>query len=256
MEVSKLANYAIVAAVAVVGLYIVTSVLTWYRLRQFPVPNWLAHFSYVWLGRTTYSGKAYWGQRDLHRKYGPLVRIGPNEIITDDPDILRGMSAVRSTFTRGEWYLTGRFNPYYDNLFTVLDTHGHKQARARVFAAYSGRETGAALEHGVDRQITRLIELLHRKYAVAGDEAPLLDIGRTTNFFTMDVITKLAFGHEFGYLEEKDLHGFLQEVQSLWPTMSTVADVPYIRRIIFSKPFLKLFGPRPTDSHGFGSLMG
>ncbi|KAJ5179054.1 cytochrome P450 [Penicillium capsulatum] len=256
MDLSRLADYAIWATIAAVGLYVVTSVLTWYRLRHFPVPHWLAHFSYLWVGRTTYGGKQYWTHRELHRKYGPLVRIGPNEIMTDDPDIIRGMSAVRSKFTRGEWYLTGRFNPYYDNLFTVCDNHGHKQARARVFAAYSGRETGAALEYGVDCQITRLTDLLHRKYAVPGENAPLLDIGRTTNFFTMDVITKLAFGHEFGYLEEKDLHGFLQEVQDLWPHMSTVADLPYIRRIIFSKPFLKLFGPRHTDRHGFGALMG
>ena len=73
----------------------------------------------------------------------------------------------------------------------------------------------------------------------------------------MDVITKLAFGQEFGFLQaEKDRYGFFKEVHSLWPQMSTVADVPWIRRIIFSKPFLKLLGPRPTDSHGFGALMG
>ena len=252
----ELTKYALLGAIAIVSWYILTSILTWLRLRKFPVPNKLAHFSYIWLGRTTYGGKQYWAHRELHRQYGPLVRIGPNEIMTDDPEIIRSMSAVRSTFTRGEWYLTGRFNPYYDNIFTILDNHAHKQARARVFAGYSGRETGAALEHGVDRQITRLTDLLHQKYALDGPNVPLLDIGRTTNFFTMDVITKLAFGKEFGYLEEKDLHGFLQEVQDLWPQMSVVADVPYIRRFIFSKPFLKLFGPRPTDKNGFGALMG
>ncbi|KAJ5092657.1 cytochrome P450 [Penicillium alfredii] len=244
------------AVFALVALYVITSALSWYRLRKFPVPSWLAHFSYVWLGRTTYGGKQYWAHRELHRKYGPLVRIGPNEIMTDDPDIIRGMSSVRSTFTRGEWYLTGRFNPYYDNLFTVLDNHGHKQARARLFAGYAGRDTASALEHGVDRQITRLTDLLRQKYAVLGDKAPLLDIGQITSYFTMDVITKLAFGQEFGYLEEKDLHGFLQEVHDLWPQMSLSADVPWIRRFIFSRPFLKLFGPRATDKHGFGALMG
>ena len=252
----ELYNYATLVVLALAGWYLLTSILSWHRLRKFPVPNQVAHFSYFWLGRTTYGGKQYWTHRELHRKYGPLVRIGPNEIMTDDPNIIRDMSAVRSTFTRGEWYLTGRFNPYYDNLFTVLDNHGHKQARARVFAGYAGRETGAALEDGVDRQITRLTDLLRKKYAISGGMAPLLDLSRITSYFTMDVITKLAFGQEFGYLEEKDLYGFLREVHDLWPQMSTVADVPWIRRFIFSKPFLKLFGPRATDNHGFGALMG
>ncbi|KAI2832772.1 hypothetical protein CBS12448_6822 [Aspergillus niger] len=239
-----------------IGWYALTSVLAWYRLRKFPTPSWLAHFSYLWLGRLTYSGKQYWVHRELHRKYGPLVRIGPNEIMTDDPDIIRSMSSTRSTFTRGEWYIAGRFNPHYDILFTVLGNDAHKKARSRVFEGYSGRETGIAVEHGMDRQVTRLIDLIRQKYAVPGQDAPLLNIVDISSYFTMDVITELAFGQEFGYLQaEEDRYGFFHEVHSLWPQMSTVADVPWIRRIVFSKPFLKLLGPRTTDSHGFGALM-
>jgi len=31
---------------------------------------------------------------------GPIVRIGPKELVTNDPNVLRRMSAVRSLYSR------------------------------------------------------------------------------------------------------------------------------------------------------------
>jgi hypothetical protein len=237
--------------------YTAKAAIAWYRLREFPAPSWIANFSYLWLGKTTYSGKQYWVHRELHKKYGPLVRIGPNEIITDDPDIIRKMSIARTHYARGDWYMTGRFNPYHDNSFTSLDPVKHSKDKARVSGIYNGREIGAELEPAIDEQVQQLIDLLRRKYAVPGEKQLLLDLGKTSEFFTMDVITRLAFGQEFGYLkEEKDHYNFLEGVHDLWPQLSTMADVPWIRHILFSKTFLKLFGPKTTDKKGFGALMG
>lgn len=86
---------------------------------------------------------------------------------------------------------------------------------------------------------------------------PLLDLYKTSGYFTLDVITRLAFGKEFGYLsEEKDHYNFMGSLHDLWPQMSTCADVPLIRNVLFSPFFLKLMGPKPTDKGGFGALMG
>lgn len=236
--------------------YFVSAIFTWWGLRHIPGP-FVAKFSYFWLGRTTSSGKQYYVHRELHKKYGPLVRIGPNYIITDEPDVIKNISSARSAYHRDGWYSTGRFNPYRDNLFTRLEPSVHSKAKLRLSGSYNGRETNN-LEPNVDEQVQNLVGLLRRKYAVSGDvlSRPLLDLGPTSNYFTLDVITKVAFGHEFGYLrEETDLFNFMQHVRELWPRMSTSADVPWIRRILFSKPFLLLFGPKTTDKDGFGALM-
>lgn len=37
----------------------------------------------------------------LTTSVGSLVRVGPNELVTDDPDVMRRMMAVRSAYTRG-----------------------------------------------------------------------------------------------------------------------------------------------------------
>lgn len=255
-----LGHYAALLGVSLLVWYVGTGVAAWYRLRQFPAASWVANFSYLWLAKTTYSGRQYWVHRELHRKHqSPLVRIGPNELMTDDPDVLKHMSAARSGYARDTWYITGRFNPYHDNMFTVLQPKEHTQFKSRTLHAYSGREM-PEFEAGVDDQVRTFVDTLHRKYAAPAPGRPgegaLLDLGPISCYFTMDVITRLGFGQEFGYLKsETDLYSFLKQVRDLWPQMSTSADVPWIRNVLFSKPFLKLLGPKKKDKEGFGALM-
>lgn len=239
--------------------YALSAVYTWNRLRAFPAASWVANFSYMWLAKTTYSGKQYWVHRELHRNRGPLVRVGPNEIVTDDPDVMKSINSTSSTWHRDPFYITGRFNPYHDDLFSRLDPQDHKAAKSRTISAYSGRET-PDLEAGINGVLKTLIEVIETRYATrtAGSPTPpLLDLYLTSSYFTLDAITRLAFGKEFGYLrEEKDQYGFLHSLHDLWPQMSTCADIPWIRNILFSPLFLKSLGPKPTDESGFGALMG
>lgn len=231
--------------------YTVSSYLAWFRLRKFPAASWLANFSYLWLAKTTYSGKQYWVHRGLHQKH-KLLRIGPNELLTDDPDIVRKISSARSGYNRDSWYITGRFNPYHDNMFTVLQSNAHTKFKSRTLHAYSGREI-PDLEIGVNQQVATLLRVMRDNYARKGR---LLDLGQLSCYFTMDVITRLAFGNEFGYLAtETDRYSFLKGVRDLWPQMSTSADIPWIRNILFSNAFLRLLGPTPKDKNGFGALM-
>lgn len=145
-------------------------------------------------------------------------------------------------------------------MFSVLDPKTHTKFKSRTIAAYSGRET-PDLEVGVDSQVKTLIDLLAHKYAAKAAPGspitPLLDLGKASCFFTLDVITRLAFGQEFSYLKaETDHYDFLGSIHNLWPQMSTSADIPWIRRVLFSPFFLKLLGPKTTDKRGFGPLMG
>ncbi|CBX99536.1 hypothetical protein LEMA_P087750.1 [Plenodomus lingam JN3] len=255
---SSWSSICLVCVTSLVFWRIKIAVTQYIRLRHIPSPSIFAAVSYIWLARTTYSGKQYWIHRDLHRQHGPLVRIGPNEITTDDPEILKKIASSGSTYSRGTWYLTGRFNPYHDNLFTILDPFAHKKAKTRSMPAYLGRDT-PGLEVIINDKVKQLISILQRRYlaVLPGQDPPLVDLGLISNYFTMDVITHLAFGHQVGYLQdEKDHYNFLGSVRKLWPQMSTSADVPWIRNILFSRPVLRFLGPKHTDKKGFGALMG
>lgn len=82
-----------------VGYYLTSAFITWYRLREIPGP-FLASFSYLWLANTAKSGQQFWIYRDMYKKYGPLIRVGPNELSTDDPEVIRKMNGARSSYGR------------------------------------------------------------------------------------------------------------------------------------------------------------
>lgn len=80
------------------------------------------------------------------------MRIGPNELVTDDPEVLRKMMAVRSRYTRGpceedlaihngfycslhiSGYSAMRFDPTRDNLLSMQDEDAHAKLRGKMAA--------------------------------------------------------------------------------------------------------------------------
>lgn len=241
----------LIALVSLAIWYFTSSVAAWWKLRKFPAVSRLANFSYIWLAKTTYSGRMYWVHRELHHSH-KLVRVGPNELITGDPDIIRKINKERGGYDRGAWYNGGRINPYYENLFSTKQPAAHTKYKSRVAHGYTGREI-LDMEVGVDEQLGTLLSVVRDRYARTGRH---LELAEVTAFFTMDVITRLAFGEAFGYLaQETDLYGFLGSLRVLWPSMSTAADVSWVREIMFSKLFLRSLGPSPRDKTGFGALM-
>lgn len=54
-------------------------------LRDIPGP-WLAKFTRFWLARAIYSRNYHKINAELHGKWGPVVRIAPNEYSIDDAD--------------------------------------------------------------------------------------------------------------------------------------------------------------------------
>ncbi|KAI0413510.1 pisatin demethylase [Xylaria grammica] len=219
--------------------YLLSSIITWYRLRHVPGP-FLAKFSYVWLARTAQGARLYYVHRDLCRKYGPLVRVGPNELTTDDPEILRRMANVRGSYGKDPWYQGTRFNPWY--------------MKSQIGASINGREI-PLLESGMDEQVNALVVNIRQN--MSNDPRRAIDLAPLMSYFTMDVITKVAFGQEYGYLKAgEDLYSFLKEIRDSWPKLSIMADVPYIRNIMLSPLSLRLFGPSVTDKKGMGKLMG
>ncbi|KAI0416771.1 cytochrome P450 [Xylaria grammica] len=256
MGILNLEQALAISACLVVGYFITSTVYQWHRLRHIPGP-FLASFSYLWIGYSGYSGKQFARYKDVGEKYGPVVRVGPNEVITDDPETIRHISSTKNMYHRSEWYDGARFQPG-DAMFTLLEPVKHDKYKAKTAHGYSGRET-PGIESAIDEQIANLIKLIRREYVVkAGTRSRMvpLDLSKVIPLFTLDVISRIALGKEFGGLEaNRDVVRFYEIVEAILPELNVVADVPWIRRIVFSDICLRLFGPKTTDKSGMGLMM-
>ncbi|RBA16038.1 hypothetical protein FPRO05_11888 [Fusarium proliferatum] len=240
--------------VALFTWFILSSAFAWYRLRHIPGP-FFGKFSYLWVAYITITGTQHDHLVNLNRRYGPLVRVGPNEVLVDDPDLIRKVSSTKNTYTKGNWYHGGKFNPYHDPMFQITDPVQHDRVKAKLSPAYSGRDA-PNLEAVVNRQVGSLIRLIKEKYISTQGVYRPMEGTRVTRLFALDVISNLSLGQEFGYLKaDSDFHGIVKALNEHLLVMTLATDIPWLRNLIFSPMFLKLFGPTENDTKGIGPLM-
>ncbi|KAL5115603.1 hypothetical protein ACEQ8H_006490 [Pleosporales sp. CAS-2024a] len=233
---------------------LVRAFLQWRRLAHVPGPLFAA-LSKAWMVKESLRGRQPISFKQVNDKYGSLARVGPNELITDDPDVLRKMMAARSAYTRGHWYNAMKFDPTRDNLFSMRDELAHTKLRSKMAAGYSGKEN-ASMEASIDAQIASLIHLIRTKYISTPDSYRPMDFGEKASFFTLDVISELAFGEAFGYMEhDTDVYDYLKITKTFIPIMMVVANIPSLADLLQSRPLRRLL-PSESDKLGFGAFIG
>lgn len=229
--------------------------MSWHRLRHFRGP-FLASFSYLWLFRAAVSEQAYKIHLAARKHYGGgLVRIGPDILITNDPQILQQINGVRAGYKKADWYAVMRLDPFVNSMISTRDVAFHDDEKSRAAAAYSGRDV-PSMEHDLDGQIENLKSLLRRKYVSGPHYHRPMDWGLLAQYFTVDSLTTIAYGEEFGGLAtDSDVHGYMHSVEENGILFALCSDVPWMGRIALTEVVLKIFGPRKTDKKGMGLIM-
>ncbi|KAL2022400.1 hypothetical protein VTK56DRAFT_5467 [Thermocarpiscus australiensis] len=248
--------YLVPALALTLLAYLATSYATaWYRLRAFPGPR-LASLSYFWMLRICRSGKQAARYEHINQRYGRVARIGPNDLITDDPGLVRRMGGARSAYRRSSWYTAVRMDPYDEGLFSLTDTAAHDRLKAKLSFGYGGKEN-PALERDVDEQLAGLVAHIRRKYVSDEERTRPFDLALAAQYFTMDAITKIAYGKEFGFLAaDADVFHAIEGAEEGIPFLVVLAEMPFLGRL-FTKPWvLKLLGPKKTDAKGLGRMLG
>lgn len=176
-------------------------------------------------------------------------------LITTDPVLFRRMNAVRSTFTRGPWYSALRLHPERDNITSHTDEGIHAALRNKMSPGYSGKENGH-MEDDVDGNLIKYLDLLKDKYVSRDDDLKTVDLSRVTTFFTLDVISEIAFGQTFGFLDkDDDPFGYIANLKEFLPAIIVFGVYTEIQNVL-KAPILKSFLPKTTDKRGLGAVMG
>ncbi|KAK3054048.1 hypothetical protein LTR09_004826 [Extremus antarcticus] len=241
---------------ALVTLYIARSIRTFIALRHFG-GHWSSGWSRLWLLKTQGSGEMNKRFTTITDEYGSTARIGPSMLITADPELIRRMSAVRSPFTRGPWYAALKLHPERENVVSIRDEHIHNDLRSRMAFGYAGKEN-EHLEQDVDDQLLKLFELLNSKYVTQPEKGVFVtvDLSQVTNYFTLDVISKVAFGQTFGFLErDEDPFGYLKNLEQFLPAIIVFGVYTELTSIL-KMPLMKSALPKSTDKRGLGRVMG
>ncbi|KAL4928037.1 cytochrome P450 [Aspergillus undulatus] len=231
------------------------SIRSYLRLRQFPGPR-IAAFSKIWMMRSTLHGRMHLDVAEACKQYGRLTRIGPNVLVTNDPKIIRKMSAVRSPYTRSDWYNATAFSHKISHVFCERDEQRHIELRNKLVPGYSGKEN-VHFEQSIDDQLLSLFKLIDERYTSSNAGLVAVDFARLCQFLALDVITAVAFGEPMGFVErDEDLHGYIASQTAMLPIFEWFSTLPILERAMRLPGISQLAMPTPEDGQGAGLLMG
>ncbi|ODH49103.1 hypothetical protein GX48_04721 [Paracoccidioides brasiliensis] len=228
----------------VIGYLIVQRVDKWHRLRHITGPRWCA-WTDIWMLRRSWSGSLYEDLGKLHQEHGP------NYVICGDPNEVRRMWGVRSEWDRSPWYKGFQLDPPRDYTLSMRDNALHATLRSKLAPGYSGKGI-ESLHESIDAQIAKFIWLIESKYLSTDTNLRPVDFARKVQYLTLDVISTLAFGHTFGFLDKDgDLFNYIKTTEESLPVMQMITLLPWLVNVIQSRLF-KAFMPSDTDVWGFG----
>lgn len=240
----------IAAGLASILIYhVTTTLLAWRRLSHFPGPP-LASISNLWSFFAVYGGRCNTTFSGAQKKYGKAMRIGPDSIMVYDPETLWQVNSVRSTYERGGWYESVKFNPGGENVFSELSTELHDERKTKLITGFNGKGS-MKLEADIDSQIAGLVQYIRSK--VLNGQGIKIDFSKIMRWFQLDLITLIGMGEAWEDLaNETDHFNFLGGLDSAVPLIHAATLVPFLRNILFSKLYLYLYAPRVTDKEGMG----
>ncbi|OOO06873.1 cytochrome P450 [Aspergillus oryzae] len=191
-------------------------------LARFPGP-FAAKLSKGWRAYKTANGQWHRKLVDLHRKYGHVVRIAPNELSVGDPSSFRKIYKAGNGFNKAACYSVVQGNRPFD-LTGERNEKVHSEQRKLVATAYSM----SSMVH-FESKVNVVIEtLIHKLEARCGKT---IDLGHWLQMWAFDVIGSISFSQPFGYVESGDDEGVFKRIQNAMGSAAWLMHAGWLLRL-------------------------
>ncbi|KAI1204124.1 cytochrome P450 [Annulohypoxylon truncatum] len=159
---------------------------------------------------------------ELHKKYGNVVRIGPNTISVGEPMAFREIYKAGNKFYKSQSYSVLQGTRPFD-LAGQRNEKIHSEQRKLVARSYS-MDSVVYLEPHVDTVINALVTRLKGFYGEP------IDLGYWMQLFAFDVIGAISFSRPFGYVEVGEDNGLFLRLQRALRSLGWVKHAPRLYR--------------------------
>lgn len=249
------AKLAIVVPVATLIVYIVFTILN-DPLSKYPGPA-IARWTNLWRLFATRRGRYHLEIQKLHEQYGPIVRIGPNLLDLDMPELVKTIFNIKGDWKKTEFYhaSSAKMNGHIVyNMFSQTDRSIHA-AWKKPIAKYYSMNGVLPLEPHVDSVLAQTVDALDARFATTSKPAPLDD---WVLYFGWDVVGSVTFSKPIGYLENgSDFNGVLNIAEKALDYFAWVGAIPVLDHWFDKNPVYRIGPPSfgPTAAHGVGAMI-
>ncbi|KAM0805978.1 cytochrome P450 [Usnea florida] len=148
-------------------------------------------------------GRYTWKIEEMHKRYGPIIRINPYELHIDDPEYYDELYAVGSArrIQKYEWAMKG-FGPTWSTFAT--ESHELHRTRRGALAPFFSKASVYQLEPTVQTIVEKLESRLN---AIRGS-GTVINLVDVFVSLTADIIVQYAFAKPYNLIDSPDFAPF------------------------------------------------
>ncbi|KAF2119463.1 putative P450 monooxygenase [Lophiotrema nucula] len=168
-------------------------------LRKFPGPRLAAatqlyEFYYDFIAGGQYTFRIL----EMHKKYGPIVRISPCELHIETPDFYDTLYSGSSN-PREKWEYSAKLFGIPTAMISAVLHDSHRAKRAPLNHFFSKRSVLM-----LEPMVRGMVEKLSSRISGFKGTGQPLNMRNATAALAMDVVTQYAFANPYGSLDEED----------------------------------------------------
>ncbi|KAI0175292.1 cytochrome P450 [Pestalotiopsis sp. NC0098] len=172
---------------------------------------------------------------ELHKKYGPIVRLAPNMLSFSDATMLPQVyhsGADKPTFY-GSW-MFGQTASMFQSL-----PHRDHYAKKRLVAGCASMSSMKLYhEHKISERVDELCHVIRQRASIPGRP---LDFSEYLRYFLSDTWSHLVYGRPKGFVAKGgDVQGLLASLQGVYGMSATAAVSPWLMPLL-RNPFLRKY---------------
>ncbi|RSL95355.1 hypothetical protein CDV31_013915 [Fusarium ambrosium] len=194
-------SYGIAVGIVLSAVYILakTKAALFGPLSRVPGPI-VARWTNLVLKYHTLSGRRMQYLDSLFSRYGPVVRVSPNEVGINSPDAVKVIQNVSGGLGKSAWYdITG------PGMLGMRDREKHSRRRRLLAHPLTL----------IQAKVDLAMEQMEAEYRKLG----YTDVHKWFSFMATDIIGDLTFGSSFRMLEQGRRSQYVEDLQAVMPTV-------------------------------------
>lgn len=214
----------------------------WNGLNKYP-GHWLAAFTNWWRFFDVWGRKHEWTTIRLHRKYGDVVRLGPNVLSFADPKAIKVIYGLNKGMVKSDFYpvqqavAKGR---RLESLFSTVNEDYHSKYRRCVNSAFA-MSSLVHYEPLVEKTMDVFLNQTQRLFAETGRSC---NFNQWLQYFAFDVIGDLTWSKRLGFVEKnEDVDGIIEFLGNFLSYAGPIGQMPTLDLLLEKNP-LRLLSQR------------
>ena len=184
----------------------------------------------------------------LHKKYGDLVRIGPNCITISKPDLIPSIYGIGKGYVKSDFYTVWQNivnGKRVASMVFTTDEAQHAAMKKPIAASYS-LSTVKEFEPLLDSTTAVFMSRLDELFASTGK---VCDMSVWLQWYAFDVIGELTFSKRLGFMEKaKDIDGVISSVAWNFDRCSALGQMPWLDYLTYKNPIYLRFFAKPVSN--------